>query len=440
MQRIGTSDGLYHSGDQSNTVLGTAVTADVMNANQEELAAIVEAAGFTLDASGASPANNAQVLQAIRRLMGSPVVLADVGAVNAYSAVNIPAYTADTWKDDVLQRLTIKVTNTGPSTLQVDGLPVVPIYGLGLKPLAGGELTAGNTAVFARKTIAGINGGAAIAILMSCPGGAIQVPPALSALHAVNLGQAQALNLGGLGGSPKMSATVAAGATSVTFSDDYVNVSSSTTSAGHRVDGVTNMTLNLGTVGIGGIDVGTAQANAFLAVYRALNPTTQAVGVFAKSVAVGAIVSAVYNGANAPAGYTETSLIALVPISATAGQFGAFTLEGRHVTITETSLLNVTGSSATYMAVPLGSVIPASALTIDGNLTALSTSTSTSSNYLAVAVDATGLGARSVANGTTTIQGTYYGLRVKTIGTIYYRGGASVGTAQSQITATGYTF
>lgn len=49
---------------------------------------------------------------------------------------------AGTWVDGVVQRVKITDANTGPPTYSPDGLTAIPIYGLNLSALQGGELRA----------------------------------------------------------------------------------------------------------------------------------------------------------------------------------------------------------------------------------------------------------------------------------------------------------
>ncbi|MBU9539449.1 hypothetical protein KTE58_23980 [Burkholderia multivorans] len=155
------------------------------NAIQEELIAILTVAGITPDRT-----NNSQIASAIKRLGQKTSILVDTGAVNAYVAANTPPLTVATWVDGTVQAVKIAHTNTGASTYAPDGLTAIPIFGLGLQPLQGGELFLGGTAVLMRATIAGVNSGNPICVLMECAGGAQQVPPATQPQHAMQLGQA----------------------------------------------------------------------------------------------------------------------------------------------------------------------------------------------------------------------------------------------------------
>ncbi|WP_429496761.1 hypothetical protein ACQUFY_09285 [Robbsia andropogonis] len=433
MQRIGTSDGLYHSGDQSNSVLGTAVTADVMNANQEELAAIVESAGFTLDASGASPANNAQVLQAIRRLIGSPVVLADVGAVNAYAAVNIPAHTNDTWKDDVFQRLTIKVTNTGPSTLSVDGLTAIPIYGLGLQPLGGGELLSGNTATFVRKTIAGVNGGSPIAILMSCAGAPIQIAKGVLPAHGAQLQQI----VGNIGEARNLSASLLAAGTTLTYTADNLIVKTALDGVAYSVSNL-NATIKSTASGAGGIAANsTMPASGFLAIYAIYNPSTSTLALLGVNATAAKVPEAC--GATMPDGYTASALVGVWPTS--SSQFLAAGQSGRVVTFITQSVLYTTSAPNSPTAISLSAYVPKNARFISGQLGIYANQGSSTVFAMYLYSNALGFSAKTcggyLVSGAST-GGNFTRVMVSETQTAYYQTNTSAGTYSANIN--GYEF
>ncbi|MEC5405133.1 hypothetical protein VOM14_06035 [Paraburkholderia sp. MPAMCS5] len=138
---------------------------------------------------GTTATLEANLVAAIRSATKTGVILADTGAANAYTAVNAPPLIAGTWVDGVIQQVKIAHANTGASTYAPDGLTAIPIYGLGLQPLQGGELALNGTAVLMHATIASVNSGNPIAVLTECAGGAQQVAAGTQTLHAVNLGQ-----------------------------------------------------------------------------------------------------------------------------------------------------------------------------------------------------------------------------------------------------------
>lgn len=147
---------------------------------QEAVVRTCEAANFAL-----SDVDFDQFVNAIKRLGQKMIVLADTGVVNAYTAVNNPPLVAADLVNGLVQQIAIAHTNTGPSTYSPDGLAATPIYGLALQSLQGNELPAGGTAVLQRTTIAGVNGGNPIYVLMECMGGSQQIPTATKPQHAV---------------------------------------------------------------------------------------------------------------------------------------------------------------------------------------------------------------------------------------------------------------
>ncbi|MCA8263307.1 hypothetical protein QZM95_20175 [Burkholderia multivorans] len=178
------TEGYFTEGNPATGTPATKVRGSWLNMIQEELRNVVTAGGLT-----PSKTTYNQVLSAIKRICQNTVVLADTGAVNAYAAVNSPPLVAATWVDGVVQQVKIAHANTGASSYSPDGLEAIPIYGLGLQPLQGGELFVGGIAVLMRTTIAGVNSGNPICVLMECAGGAQQVAPATQSKHAVQMGQ-----------------------------------------------------------------------------------------------------------------------------------------------------------------------------------------------------------------------------------------------------------
>lgn len=176
--------GFFTDGNPASGTAATIVPAEWLNAVMMELVNVVTAGGLT-------PTKNVfdQVAKAIKAMGKQRVILNDTGAANAYTATNSPALLAGTWVDGVVQVVKIAHANTGPSTYAPDGLTPIPIYGLGLQPMQGGELALNGQAVLMRMTISGVNSGNPIAVLMECAGGAQQVAAGSQSNHAPNLSQ-----------------------------------------------------------------------------------------------------------------------------------------------------------------------------------------------------------------------------------------------------------
>jgi hypothetical protein len=172
---------------QSNAVNKALRQSSIMAAVLAQF--VVDQSGQPAIDDGTIATLEANLITAIRNATKTSVILNDTGAINAYAAVNVPPLVAGAWVNGVVQQIKVANTNNGASTYAPDGLPAIPIYGLGLQPLQGGELFLNGTAVLMKQTIAGINSGNPIAVLMECFGGAQQIAPATQSNHAVQLGQ-----------------------------------------------------------------------------------------------------------------------------------------------------------------------------------------------------------------------------------------------------------
>jgi len=117
-------------------------------------------------------------------------VLTDTGTANAYVVSNAAALTAYPTVSGLTIDVAIANTNTGASTLNVDGLGTKPIVGLGLQPLQGNELPQKGVACLMYVVASNVNGGNGAWVVMECTGGTQQVAPATQSQHAMQLGQA----------------------------------------------------------------------------------------------------------------------------------------------------------------------------------------------------------------------------------------------------------
>lgn len=179
----GLVDGKFVDEDALTGAPGSLIPSAWGNAITLEVLHVIEAAGLVPDEE-----DNAQLIAAIR-LLGKAVVLNATGAANAYAAVNTPAMSVLP-ATGYLQKVKIANANTAASTYAPDGLAAKPIYGLGLQPLQGGELSAG-VAVLMYLVQGSVNGGNGAWILIESLGGSAQVAPATKSLHAINAGQLQ---------------------------------------------------------------------------------------------------------------------------------------------------------------------------------------------------------------------------------------------------------
>jgi hypothetical protein len=113
---------------------------------------------------------------------GSARYSADTGAANAAVVSYAPAITVLT--DGMVLLFAAAATNTGATTLNVNGLGAKPVLGEAQAPLQGGEIVAnGKCTVVWHATLNSF-------VLIGCTGAAQQVGPATKPGHAIQLGQA----------------------------------------------------------------------------------------------------------------------------------------------------------------------------------------------------------------------------------------------------------
>ena len=106
----------------------------------------------------------------------------DIGIANAYVCNFTPAIT--TRSEGQVLRFRVANTNTGASTLN-DGVGIVPLVGLALSALQGGEMVAGGDALVQWNSSVG----AGSYVLLYCSGAPLQVANGTKSQHAIALGQ-----------------------------------------------------------------------------------------------------------------------------------------------------------------------------------------------------------------------------------------------------------
>ncbi len=194
-------------------------------------------------------------------------------------------------------------------------------------------------------------------------------------------------------------------------------------------------TINLATIGAGGMDTGTAPTTGAVAIYAIYNPTTQTSALLAtnaSSVKQGNI----YGGANMPTGYTASALVS-VWLTTAASLFAIGYQQDRHVAIGNT---NQIASSSIVTAQSQGIGCTANAVKVDFNLICQSTASSTGSLIICPNSSMT-FSTRSVSM--TAAQGgvsTVSDFPLQTGQTIWFSTTNSAGTPSFIIQLLGYTF
>lgn len=179
--------------------------------------------------------------------------------------------------------------------------------------------------------------------------------------------------------------TIAVPSASATYFADEVIVETALGGQAFKLPGF-NKTISLAALGAGGMDVGTAPVNGYVALYAIYNPTTKASALLAVN-ATAAAAPEVYGGTNMPAGYAGSCLLTVLAINA-SGQFKPAHVRGRSVFIP--SVQAYTGSALSGTSISISAAVPLNAVAVSGNQSFTSTASGTLSMDLAM--DGTGAG------------------------------------------------
>jgi hypothetical protein len=258
----------------------------------------------------------------------------------------------------------------------------------------------------------------------------VQVPNAAAANQAVAFGQ-----VSGIVGQARNARLYQSTASSTaTFTADEVVVETALGGLRYCLSSV-NKTINLGTVGAGGMDTGTAPVSGFVGLYAIYNPSTTASALLA--VNASALVGQVYGGANMPAGYTASALIAVLPTNASS-QFLPVQLRDRKVSFAPRTAISTNTMAGSPTALSVSGSIPANAVSVGGIIGLSSSTTSNlSSSVSEDAVNTLGSVQLSI-NGLVLVNVFEIGVTAAQI--IYYQCANSAGTPTYSINTTSYRF
>ena len=157
-----------------------------------------------------------------------------------------------------------------------------------------------------------------------------------------------------------------------------------------------NLSINLATVGAGGVDVGVAPVNGTVAIYAIFNPATKdkkLLGFNATSV----VAPEVYGGVNMPAGYTASALVSVWQTNAN-GQFVTGIQDGREVGFDERRFL-INGTATAFTPLSLSGFVPKNAKTIGGYMHVITSASVAGGGTIALASDSLGSGKKHYGSG-----------------------------------------
>lgn len=179
-----------------------------------------------------------------------------------------------------------------------------------------------------------------------------------------------------LGASEDATMVVAAASSSGTLTASEVVCGSSLQGSTFKLASY-NKTINLATTGAGGMDTGSAPANGFVALYAICNPVSGLTSILATNA--NSLQGKVYGGANMPAGYTHSALIAVCSINASS-QFKVQAIRGKKCLITANSV-HSSSTPGGINSINISAYIPPNALAIDIRITTANSAATNSTYY-----------------------------------------------------------
>ena len=292
--------------------------------------------------------------------LGETQYAVDTGAANALAFSLNPAPTA--LVDGQVFRVKAANSNTGPTTINPNGLGPTQAYSKG-SAMVGGEIVAGGFYTFQ------YDASASVAHLIAASKG-------LSGGEVV-------------GATVNLRMSVTAASSTATITADEITVVSALGKPSSKI-GTFNKSINLATVGAGGMDTGTAPVSGYVAIYAIYNPTTGASALLGVD-ATSAVAPEVYGGASMPAGYAASALVSVWPTNA-SGQFIIADQFQRSVSFLRTGVYSTTSPNATFTPVSVSGSVPKNAKSMQGDIQNNNGST-TQSATVAIAGSLSGIGA-----------------------------------------------
>ena len=239
---------------------------------------------------------------------------------------------------------------------------------------------------------------------------------------------------GAIGPSGDKMSTLAVTATA-TFTADEVVVKTGLGGGTYVIPSVSK-TINLATVGLGGMDTGSAPVNGFVSIYLVYNPTTGVHGLLACASTTSD--GPIYTGANMPAGFTASALVSSWGTNASRLLVVAHQ-SNRMVSLMQNEAINTTVQQPLFQPITL-TTVPPNAKSVLG-WTGV-TSSGTGLNKMMVASRTDGLGwSQCTISGATNTDNAFRELPIITSRTIYYSVTVSTGSLVSAtVSVTGYRF
>lgn len=245
---------------------------------------------------------------------------------------------------------------------------------------------------------------------------------------------------GVVGAARNVKMSISAPSASATLTADQIVLGVALSGQLFRLSGF-NKTINLATVGAGGMDTGAAPTSGSVAIYAIYNPTTGVSALLARNSTSGPAPE-IYGGANMPAGFTASALVSSWRTNP-AGLLVIGEQTDRTVNITTVSPLSTAVQQVSYTSLSISGSVPSNAKTISGVLAVgSSTTNSTSTLTLASAASSSGEVQTGISNAPANLNSytSFSGLVLSVAQTVYYKLFSNGTISIGNIYISGYTF
>ncbi|HIC7208535.1 hypothetical protein [Burkholderia stabilis] len=223
---------------------------------------------------------------------------------------------------------------------------------------------------------------------------------------------------------------VATASATATITADEIIACSALGGVSYKVGGI-SQSINLAAAnGIGGMDTGSAPTNGYVAIYEMVNPSTGAKGLMAVN-ATSSVAPSVYGGSSAPAGYTASGLLTVVPTNG-SGQFKPVLVNDRWVNLTLTTVFSSATPQVSPTAISIAATVAPNARSIRGELQVSSSAASQLS--LTVVADSTNqMSQQNITGQGGILYAGNFAMDLLNTQQIYYTASNTVGTSGFQI-------
>lgn len=227
--------------------------------------------------------------------------------------------------------------------------------------------------------------------------------------------------------------SIAAASATATFTADVVIVGAALTGNTTRRPNY-SQTLNLGTVGAGGMDTGSPPISGYVAIYAIWNSSTSADSILASDI-TSATAPAVYSQGHLPAGYDNSALLSVWPTNG-AGNLVAGNQINRTIKTAARTAISTSTQQASLTTLSISGSVPKNAKFTSGNVLISSTA---SADILAQLASNSTTGLSSFNTVTTKLNVPFKDLMLSTPQSLSYVATVSTGTMNFIVNIYDYT-